>query len=480
MAADAPKRTKCARGWSEQRDGRREAAGGSPKKSSKVHKKNTMPTLSFFHNIRQEIRQRLDAATQNIDVAMAWLTNADLWQSLCNAQRRGVKVRLIVAQDATNENCGIDYQELQKIGGIAYLKDMSNLGLYSKMHNKFCIIDQKITITGSYNWTNQAPMNAENIVVIDDAQIASNYILQFEQLIADLINIQHIDSDSLNFVNAYGNLITRKAPTALVILLDQSGSMGETTDYEGQKITKSSLAARFVNQILSELIMKCTKDDGLRNYIDVAIIGYGEEVGAAWQNGDSTNNWRSINDLYSSSATETITKTLKVRGVEREIEEQVKTWISARADGLTPMGEALQQTKTLLKTWISAHSESFPPVIINISDGNATDIKGDALIDIANQIKSLYTNNGHILLFNCHIGDGGGQVCQYPRDKSDLSGDALGALLLEMSSLLPSVFYPNCKKDIPNFDEKERYYAMFQNVAIGQMLRILQVGTSHI
>ena len=36
------------------------------------------------------------------------------------------------------------------------------------MHNKFCIIDNDLVITGSYNWTFKARLNDENVIVNND------------------------------------------------------------------------------------------------------------------------------------------------------------------------------------------------------------------------------------------------------------------------------------------------------------------------
>lgn len=51
------------------------------------------------------------------------------------------------------------------------------------MHNKFAVIDNKIVITGSYNWTASAgERNDENLLVIDDKNIIEKYQNQFSNL----------------------------------------------------------------------------------------------------------------------------------------------------------------------------------------------------------------------------------------------------------------------------------------------------------
>lgn len=61
------------------------------------------------------------------------------------------------------------------------------------MHHKFCIIDQKIVITGSYNWTKQARNNEENITVIkDEVHIYDDYSAIFNQLVDPQVSISTI------------------------------------------------------------------------------------------------------------------------------------------------------------------------------------------------------------------------------------------------------------------------------------------------
>jgi phosphatidylserine/phosphatidylglycerophosphate/cardiolipin synthase-like enzyme len=51
------------------------------------------------------------------------------------------------------------------------------------MHHKFLVIDDTNVITGSFNWTNQASKsNMENIVVVEDQNIAKKYINEFNRI----------------------------------------------------------------------------------------------------------------------------------------------------------------------------------------------------------------------------------------------------------------------------------------------------------
>lgn len=69
-------------------------------------------------------------------------------------------------------------KELYK--GIENIKPYSS---YSLMHNKFCVFDKEIVITGSMNPTERGNFhNDNNIVVINSTYISENYLKKFEDL----------------------------------------------------------------------------------------------------------------------------------------------------------------------------------------------------------------------------------------------------------------------------------------------------------
>ena len=51
------------------------------------------------------------------------------------------------------------------------------------MHNKFAVFDERLVVTGSYNWTNSAEhANYENLVVLEEPALVSRYQQEFRQL----------------------------------------------------------------------------------------------------------------------------------------------------------------------------------------------------------------------------------------------------------------------------------------------------------
>ena len=52
----------------------------------------------------------------------------------------------------------------------------------NKMHDKFCIIDNKLVISGSYNWSKNANDNFENIIITDDRIVVAKFLNEYHEL----------------------------------------------------------------------------------------------------------------------------------------------------------------------------------------------------------------------------------------------------------------------------------------------------------
>ena len=123
------------------------------------------------------IIKEISKATKTIDIAMYYLTSREIAQELVKAKDRNVKVRIVLDKD----------QETSKYSKSRYLikrgfdvKYDTGPGL---MHNKFAIIDNKVLITGSFNWTPTADQkNEENLLIMTDKELIKKYAERFEYL----------------------------------------------------------------------------------------------------------------------------------------------------------------------------------------------------------------------------------------------------------------------------------------------------------
>lgn len=105
--------------------------------------------------------QELKKARKEILVQAYSFTADPLTFALVDAKKRGVHVEIVL--DKSNESERYSDLKIFLDQGLHPLVDSE----HAIAHNKVVIIDQKVVVTGSYNFTNQAEgENAENMVVL--------------------------------------------------------------------------------------------------------------------------------------------------------------------------------------------------------------------------------------------------------------------------------------------------------------------------
>ena len=129
-----------------------------------------------FQDIQSRILAELDLARVSIRVVMAWFTNDTLFNKLIEKSKHGVDVEIAIYDDGVNRKHGVDISLLPH----KMIKRGKRGGL---MHDKFCVIDNQVVITGSYNWTDNAEFrNDENVTVQKDPKSATDYSEEYRRL----------------------------------------------------------------------------------------------------------------------------------------------------------------------------------------------------------------------------------------------------------------------------------------------------------
>ncbi|MGE0093756.1 MAG: phospholipase D family protein [Alphaproteobacteria bacterium] len=109
-------------------------------------------------------------AQQQILVQAYSFTSAPIAQALVAAQNRGVDVKAILDKSQRTERYS-SARFLVNAGISTWIDDKVAIA-----HNKVMIVDDTIVITGSFNFTKSAQdRNAENLLVLHDAGLASKY-----------------------------------------------------------------------------------------------------------------------------------------------------------------------------------------------------------------------------------------------------------------------------------------------------------------
>ncbi|MHB8396897.1 MAG: vWA domain-containing protein [Thermoplasmataceae archaeon] len=271
----------------------------------------------------------------------------------------------------------------------------------------------------------------------------------------------------------YSSEISRRSPGLFIFLLDQSRSMSHKLG--GSDRSKALEACDAVNRQIYELIYRCTKTDGVRDYFDIGIIGYGFQAETA----DSLIKDSTMVPISRLSETplrmERRTKKMTdPDGNEIETEFEFPIWFEPIANSNTPMVRALKLAKQWVDDWIAEHPDSFPPVLINITDGAATD--GDPL-DVARELIEMGTNDGKLLLWNCHLSESKDQkTLIFPDSEGDLpTTDKFAKQLFEMSSVLPEPFVKSAEERSLAVSENSRGYAY--NAGLDELIELLDIGT---
>lgn len=139
---------------------------------------NRKPVVNHAHfqDIQGKILAALDGAKVSIKVVMAWFTNETLFNKLVEKHKEGIEVEVAIYDDYVNRKHGVDIAQLPH----KKIRRGQRGGL---MHDKFCVIDNQVVITGSYNWSDNAEFkNDENITVEHDQEQATRFSVEYRRL----------------------------------------------------------------------------------------------------------------------------------------------------------------------------------------------------------------------------------------------------------------------------------------------------------
>jgi hypothetical protein len=235
----------------------------------------------------------------------------------------------------------------------------------------------------------------------------------------------------------YSQPISTNNPGCIVFLLDRSHSMGQSCD--GAE-TLAQIAARTINGVLLDLCVRAQVRPGvIRHYFDIGIFGYGIRPIAGGEGAESAfggvlqgrvlvslpdtrNNPVGVEEIASPA-----------RGLPPM---RVPIWVKPAHGHGRPMCQAIALAGQHIFDWAQVHPESFPPIIINITNGLVTDdpYDGATLVEWTGRLTSITTRNGAALFFNDFLSCESASV-MFPTADSEMP--APGPDLFRISSVLP-------------------------------------------
>jgi hypothetical protein len=266
--------------------------------------------------------------------------------------------------------------------------------------------------------------------------------------------------------------ITRNNPSCFLFLVDQSSSMLKPFGGQADR-RKADGVADAINRLLQNLTLKCAKADGVRDYFSVGVIGYGGKAAPALGGALAGRTLVPLSVL-ADNPLRVEQRTRKVDGGTAGLSEQsfrFPVWFEPKAEPRTPMCAALKLAAQYLEVFLARYPACYPPLVINITDGMATD--GDPL-PAARAVQRLASADGNVLLFNAHISSSPAAPIEFPAGEDGLP-DNFAKLLFRMSSPLPPPLFEAARAD--KFLVLSGARGFVFNADLVSVIRFLDIGT---
>jgi hypothetical protein len=237
--------------------------------------------------------------------------------------------------------------------------------------------------------------------------------------------------------------------------------------------SKAQGVADAINRLLQNLVLKCTKSDGIRDYFHIGVIGYGACVGPAFDGALAGQSLMPISQI----ANQPLRLEQRIKkvadGTGGTLEQSVKfpIWFEARAEGATPMCRALILAGESLREFLKKYPACYPPLVFNITDGKATDGSPEPL---ATTLKSMASEDGNVLLFNAHLSSRAVPAIEYPENENCLPDD-YARILFRMSSVLPAKIQTAARNE--GFPVTGAARGFVFNADLASVIRFMDIGT---
>lgn len=277
----------------------------------------------------------------------------------------------------------------------------------------------------------------------------------------------------------YSQEITRCHRAAIVIAIDQSSSMSGFMELNGKRLTKAEAVSMATGRLIDELIMRSHRDNGYRYYYDIALIGYSEDRVYSLL-GDEVAFYpiTMIAGRNVSRVPYMLSYTTLNRGTVLFCED-VSLWVEPRAQGSTPMYKMINCVTDIVADWCAKEEnrDSFPPLVFNITDGEASDANYDMLRSASNRLRKTGTTDGNTLFMNVHISANTDHApIIFPTAVEVPLSIRYAHLLMDMSSIIPKELNQHIT-DYTNHFATPPYIAMSYNASMYELITMLNIGT---
>lgn len=166
--------------------------------SAPVHSQDNEPIANYEvlfspeDQVDDKLISLISAEKKSVRAAVYCLMHRGIAKALIDAHKRGVKVEVIVDPYSIKSRSPVNKMGAEELSVFVWnppehIKESRNGKKVKQkkplMHDKFCVLGDSTVWTGSFNFTFEgANRNRENVVVLENAQVAAKYLAEFERL----------------------------------------------------------------------------------------------------------------------------------------------------------------------------------------------------------------------------------------------------------------------------------------------------------
>lgn len=274
---------------------------------------------------------------------------------------------------------------------------------------------------------------------------------------------------------SYQAEISRSNPTCFLFLIDHSSSMAAPIMGVPGNPRKAEFVADALNKVIHNLVVLASKDVEVRKYYQVGVIGYGSSVGPALGGNLTGKELVWVDELYANPLRieNRIKKEPDGAGGIIEVQNKFPVWFDPMANGSTPMCQALQLSHDILARWVAENKLSFPPTVINLTDGESTD--GDPR-QPAEALTNLSTSDGNVVLLTVHVSSNQYSQQAFFPNTTEVLPDEASKVAFEMSSALPPSMMKTAS-ELLGTPLSEGARGIVYNAEISGIVQALEIGT---
>jgi hypothetical protein len=274
---------------------------------------------------------------------------------------------------------------------------------------------------------------------------------------------------------AYDAEINRANPTCFLFLVDHSTSMQDPVMGIPGNPKKSEFVADAINKVIQILVVSASKDLDVRRYYQIGALGYGFEVKSLLSGDLAGNDLAWVDEIYEHPLRieDRVWKEMNEDGEEVEMVTKFPVWVEAVNRGQTPMCAVIHKAVEILGQWVQDHPDSYPPTVINLTDGEAND--GDAKL-AATELKQIATLDGNTSLLTVHASSNPyDQQIFFPDNELSLP-DHFSKKMYAMSSILtPNMV--STATELLGVQINPNAHGFVYNGDIAGIVQALEIGT---